>query len=86
MSKINTGSKAVDKLTGFAGTVTARIEYITGCIQYQLQPYGLKEGKVIEPQWFDESRLDAVDESSAKRRDDASSGGPVTSMPTPQHP
>jgi len=71
------GDQATDKMTGFSGTVIARIEYITGCVQYQIQPYGIIDGKRIEPLWFDEMRLGITE---------ADNGGPVTSMPKPEHP
>jgi len=74
---VRLGGKATDKLTGFSGTVIARIEYITGCVQYQIQPYGTIAGKPIESLWFDDTRLGVAE---------GNSGGPVTSMPKPQHP
>lgn len=51
------GATAKDKITGFAGIVIGRIEYQNGCVQYQLQPTGMHEGKPLEAQWFDEQRL-----------------------------
>jgi len=67
--KIELHTKATDSLTGFTGTVTARCEYITGCVQYQVQPMA-KDGEFKEPHWFDEDRLTAADKPKSKR------GGP----------
>ena len=77
MKKIELGQVATDKLTGFTGTVIAKIEYVTGCIQYQLKPHGLRDGKTIPAEWFDEWCLGVAD---------ANSGGPVGEMPKPQYP
>ena len=71
------GDVATDTLTGFTGIVISRIEYLTGCIQWKLQPQGLKEGKIVEGEWLDEVRLKVINPSA---------GGPVGSMPKPQHP
>jgi len=40
---IRLGDVAKDRVTGFEGVTVARIEYLNGCIQYQLQPAGLGE-------------------------------------------
>lgn len=32
------GNKAKDKITGFSGILTARIEFLTGCNRYCIQP------------------------------------------------
>ena len=71
------GDVATDTITGFTGIAVSRIEYLTGCIQWKLQPQGLKDGKIIEGEWLDEVRLKVVNPSA---------GGPVGSMPKPQHP
>ena len=48
--EIKLGKKAKCSFTGFEGIVTARVEYVTGCIQF------LVETKTCE-RWIDESRL-----------------------------
>ena len=50
------GVTVFDVLTGFQGIVTSRCDNITGCNQYLIQP-PVKDGKFVEPQWFDERRL-----------------------------
>lgn len=72
------GSIQRDKITGFEGIVTARIEYLTGCVQYKLTPQSLtREGAIREDQWFDEVRLAAVDSNP---------GGPFGGEPRPGTP
>jgi hypothetical protein len=47
-----------DLITGFTGVATGHVRYISGCNQVLLQPPVDKEGKLREPQWFDEQRLE----------------------------
>ena len=56
MSKMKLGKKVVDNITGFKGTVTGRVEYLTGCRQYLVAPkaQGNKYGDSV---WLDEDRL-----------------------------
>ena len=55
---IKLGDTANDTVSGFRGLVTARTEYLFGCIQVQLTPSGLnKEGEPFKPRWFDEPQL-----------------------------
>ena len=70
---VTLGSIVVDSLTGFAGTATARTEFLYGCVRILVEPKELKDGKPVEGQWIDEQRLTAV--SKAKR------GGPGPTPP-----
>lgn len=56
----NFGKKAKDKVTGFKGIITARIDYMYGCAQYCLTPEIDKEGKKKEGEWFDEGRIEII--------------------------
>ncbi len=58
------GQKVKDNITQFAGTVTARCEYITGCTQFLVQP-PTKDGDFKEPHWFDVDRLAVEAEAPA---------------------
>ena len=64
MEKKNLGRTATDKITGFAGTVTGRCEYITGCPAFLVQPHVKPDGDDVESKWFDEDRLKFGDLSS----------------------
>lgn len=57
---INLGDKVMDVITGFTGVATARIEYINGCVRYEVQPDKLKDGKPIEAIWVDSQQLKIV--------------------------
>lgn len=63
---IELGTEVKDKITDFKGIATARIEYITGCVRYELTPKVDKDGKCLDSCWFDESRLLIIEESSVK--------------------
>lgn len=48
-----------DQVTGFAGIVIGRCDYLTGCNTYLLQPASIgSDGKRPEAEWFDEMRLE----------------------------
>ena len=52
---IKLGQQAKDKITGFKGTVVARIEYLNGCIRLEIQPKELQDnGQPVETCFFDE--------------------------------
>jgi len=58
------GQKVQDSITGFAGIVTGKAEYITGCIQILVQPPASvldKAGEFKEPHWIDEDRVIVLD-------------------------
>lgn len=51
------GAKVKDTVTGFKGTITARLEYLNGCRQYCVEPKLDKEGKHQKHQYVDEGQL-----------------------------
>lgn len=55
------GRTVTDTITGYTGTATARIEFLTGCIQYCVTARIDRDGKLPDPVYFDESRLSIVD-------------------------
>lgn len=57
MNKIELGQKAKDTVTGYTGIVTAKTTWLYGCTRFALQTPLDKDGKVPEPQWFDELQL-----------------------------
>lgn len=59
--KYNLGDEVKDAISGFQGIVTARIDYITGCARYIVQPQTLgKEGEPHKSSTFDENTLELV--------------------------
>ncbi len=55
--KFELGEVLKDKITGFEGVAMARSEYFTDCIHYGLCSTSLKDGKPMEWEYFDETRL-----------------------------
>lgn len=74
------GDTVKDRVTGFTGVVMARVQYITGCNQYHVQPPKLKAGALQDGHYFDEMRLDWVagPKVAVKRR---KTGGPSSIEP-----
>jgi hypothetical protein len=60
--KYELGKRAKCKITGFSGIITARVEFLTGCDRYCIQPTELKDFVVIESQYFDEGQIEIVGE------------------------
>ncbi len=54
------GNEVKDKITGFKGIIIGKVEYITGCDQYLIQPKCKKDGIKPEAVWFDVDRLQVV--------------------------
>ena len=58
---IELGQKVKDRITGYEGIAIARLEYISGCIQYCVKPNKLDEkGKIIEGEYIDVGQLEIV--------------------------
>ena len=87
--KIKLAAKVTDSITGFAGVVTGRCEYITGCRQYLVTGQTVKNAQPVEL-WIDEIRLvvEKTPRKKAVRRTPRASrkgqnGGPVSCPPPP---
>lgn len=59
-TRFNLGDKLRDRITGFEGIAAARLTYISGTVQYTLQPDKLDSGKVMDQAAFDWQRLEFV--------------------------
>jgi len=51
------GYSAKDIVTGFQGTITGQVSYLTGCDQFLIQPRIKTGNEFIEARWFDENRI-----------------------------
>ncbi len=56
MDEITLGKKYKDKITGFVGTATGYVQYISGCNQALLVAKATKDWQT-ESQWFDVQRI-----------------------------
>jgi len=55
--KFELGEVLKDKISGFQGVAMARCEYFTDCIHYGLCSQTMQNGKPMEWEYFDETRL-----------------------------
>ena len=80
---IKLGSLVKDSFTGFTGIATAYTEWLYGCTRICIEPKELKDGKPIEAQWFDEQRVEVIEEKKPKisKQSSADSGGPQADPP-----
>lgn len=58
--KFELGAEARDVVTGFKGVILYRVEHLTGCDGYGLQPKIDEKGEVPEVKQFDENRLEII--------------------------
>lgn len=78
--KFALGSILRDSITGFTGTATSRVEYLTGCVQYGIVPKCGKDGKSTSVEYYDEQRLVFV--KSGPVTPSRPTGGPQRDCPT----
>lgn len=80
---IKLGQRVRDVVTGLEGIATARVEFLTGCAQYGVAPGLDKDGKVMDTQYFDWTRLRIVDAALVmdQRPEPAFAGGPNRDAP-----
>jgi hypothetical protein len=55
--RVQLGDLVRDAITSFEGIVTAKSEFLNKCVRLQVQPQGLKDGKTVKPEVFDEEQL-----------------------------
>lgn len=80
--QIELGQEAKDKVTGFNGILTCRIQYLTGCDHYGIAPRAV-DGKVNETAYFDEGRIEIIGPGITVKEVEAPSGkgGPQRDTP-----
>jgi len=61
--KAELGLKAVDRITGFRGTITGLVAYISGCNQALLTPPVKEDGSLDDARWFDVQRVEVGTET-----------------------
>lgn len=76
---ISLGDLVRDIITGYDGVVVAKTSWLTGCDRFGVQSRDLKDGKLIEPEWFDDTRLLVIESHWAQeieRKASVDPGGP----------
>lgn len=69
------GDIVMDKISRFKGVATCRLEYLNGCIRWQVTPQELHEGKPLEAHYFDDEQLEFVPNSTSVALARRASGG-----------
>lgn len=65
MTEILLGVAYRDVISNFEGVAVGHVVYLTGCNQTLLQPKGTDPSKRPSAEWYDDQRLQRVDESEA---------------------
>ena len=71
------GRRMRDRISGFTGIVTGYVSYLTGCNQALLAPPAKPDGEAVRAEWFDEQRLEFVDDSLITLDNGTNPGGDV---------
>ena len=69
------GKKARDKVTGLVGIITGKIVWMYGCTQYCVVPPVDKDGKVVDGSWFDEGRIEIIEDAIEPKDVQVARGG-----------
>lgn len=77
--KVELGDTVRDRVTGFEGTATSRVEYLTGCIQFGVLPKVGADSKYPDVIYIDEQRIEIVGKNP--RISARPTGGPQTDAP-----
>jgi hypothetical protein len=86
------GLPGTDSLTGFKGTITGQVRFISGCNQLLLTPTVTADGSIRSPEWFDEQRIALGDARERVELDNGATPGfdrapqSVTRMPSSVQP
>lgn len=75
---IKLGTKARDKITGLTGIATTKTQWLNGCLRVGIQPQEIKDGKPVDPSFFDVEQVEFLVGGLVK--ESKRSGGP---MPDP---
>ncbi len=73
------GKQVEDTVTGLRGTAIARLVYMNGCVQYQIQPKIVVDGVPVEPKWYDNEQVKLVSKRKAVKNKRTPPGGPPPS-------
>lgn len=74
-NKVKLGDEVIDTITGFKGIAVGNTTWIHGCSRITIQPKGLdKDGKIFEPQTFDEPQLKIIKKKKVKEGNHTTGG------------
>ena len=62
----NLGKIGIDKISGFRGMITAKINYLYGADEYKLTPTELSNGAIGTELWFPVNRIKISNDSDER--------------------
>lgn len=74
--KFGLGIGAKSIVSGFKGTITARLQHLNGCDRYFIAPKVDKDGKLPDGYWFDEGEVDPLKSKKIKTESKEPGGYP----------
>ena len=78
---IKLGDKVKDKVTGFMGIATSKVEYLNGCIQFYVAPkMKPKDNKMPDGNYIDQQQLEVVGKKVKVKKKDT--GGSMSNTPS----
>ena len=85
---IKLGNKVRDTVTGFSGIATGRTSWLYGCERIAIEPQELHDGKPIDQHWFDEQRVEVIQDTPPviSPHSSATTGGPQRDPSPPSGP
>ena len=80
---IKLGAKVKDKVTGFTGIATSKVEYLNGCVQFCVVPrVKQKDNKMPDGVYVDIQQLERVGKGVVIEKKDEPGGAMLNTPPT----
>jgi hypothetical protein len=79
--KFSNGDSVIETVTGYGGTITGSVYYLTGCNQYLVVGKS-KDGQEAPSVWYDEGRLKLVSSAVFDEEDVAADDNGCDSVPS----
>lgn len=80
------GDVVRDKISGFSGVATCRLDYLNGCVRWAVSPRILHEAKPVDAQYFDEEQFEVVPQEKSVGFVRRETGGERPAPIARQHP
>lgn len=84
--KFELGNRIKDLVSGVEGITTGRIEYLNGCVQYNIIPAVDKDGKAVESYYHDQNQLVLIGEGITKQIKTGNPAGSKNTGAAPSQP
>ena len=70
------GKQVIDIVSGFTGVAVSKIEYMNGCIQFNIQPKCKDDNTMVKAEWFDAEQVKLVSNKRIVKKKKKPTGGP----------